>query len=44
MRVPKLIGVNNQKHTIEMEYLDGLKLKDYLNQPELSEEQLNITL
>ena len=40
IQVPKLLDVNEEKHTIEMEYIDGLKLKDLINDPLLSEEQL----
>jgi TP53 regulating kinase-like protein len=40
MKVPKLLKVNQEDYSIEMEYIDGVKLKDYINDPALSEEGL----
>jgi tRNA A-37 threonylcarbamoyl transferase component Bud32 len=38
IRVPKLLEINEEKHLLEMEYISGLKLKDSINNPAISEE------
>lgn len=40
VRVPKLVNVNEDKYYIEMEYIEGPKLKDYINDPALTLAQL----
>lgn len=40
LNVPKLIKVSNEDYSIHMEYIDGPKLKDYINDPALSKEDL----
>ncbi len=33
IKVPQLLKVNHEEYSIEMEYIDGVKLKDYINDP-----------
>lgn len=40
MNVPQLIKVNSDKFEISMEYIDGIKLKDQINDPKLDEAAL----
>lgn len=44
MHVPKLLKVNNESFEISMEYIDGTKLKDYINDPTLNGETLKEVL
>lgn len=44
LNVPKLIKVSNEDYSIHMEYIDGPKLKDYINDPALSQEDLRAIL
>jgi tRNA A-37 threonylcarbamoyl transferase component Bud32 len=37
MSVPKLLKINNEAFEISMEYIDGIKLKDYINDPTINE-------
>lgn len=41
IRVPQLYKVNNEDFSIEMEYIDGIKLKDHINDPTLNNEKLD---
>lgn len=36
VRVPKLVNVDEEKYSIEMEFIRGRKLKDYINDPLLT--------
>ena len=40
IRVPKLLEINEQKRLLEMEYINGQKMKDSINNPTISEEYL----
>jgi tRNA A-37 threonylcarbamoyl transferase component Bud32 len=40
VRVPKLVSINEEKYYIEMEYIEGLKLKDYINDPAITPAQI----
>lgn len=40
IKVPKLLRINLEQYTIEMEYIKGIKLKDYLNDPLRSPEEI----
>ena len=44
LNVPLLHKVDESAYTIEMLYVEGKKLKDYINDPSLSEEQLKFVL
>lgn len=44
LNVPKLIKISNEDYSIHMEYIDGPKLKDYINDPALSKEELSSIL
>lgn len=44
LNVPKLIKVSHEDYSIHMEYIDGPKLKDYINDPALSQEDLRAIL
>ena len=40
IRVPKLLEINEQKRLLEMEYINGQKMKDSINNPTISEDYL----
>lgn len=40
IKVPKLLKMSLQNFTIEMEYINGVKLKDFINNPKRSEQEL----
>ena len=44
INVPKLVKVNEANYSIEMMYVEGVKLKDYINDPSRTEEQLKFLL
>lgn len=44
LKVPQLLKLDLENHSIEMEYLSGPKLKDYINDPALTAEQLTAVL
>lgn len=44
MKVPKLIRVEREQHRILMSYVEGEKMKDYLNRPDLAKEQVEAAL
>jgi tRNA A-37 threonylcarbamoyl transferase component Bud32 len=41
MKVPQLYKTDLEKYAIEMEFIHGVKLKDYLNSKELTQEGIN---
>lgn len=44
INVPHLIKVDEPSYSIEMVYVPGIKLKDYINDPSRTEEQLKFLL
>lgn len=38
--VPYIVKVDDANHSFEMVYIEGTKLKDYINDPSLSEERM----
>lgn len=40
IRVPKLLEINEKKRLLEMEYINGQKMKDSINNPTISEDYL----
>lgn len=41
MKVPQLYKTDLEKYTIEMEFINGVKLKDYLNSKQLTLDGIN---
>jgi TP53 regulating kinase and related kinases len=44
VRVPRLLAVDEAEYTIEMEWVAGRKLKDHINDPDISPAQLRALL